>query len=124
MPADVPVTRETIRRSLRPMSDPRPMPLTPERVWSDEEWARIRLGLAARDMDDRWDVLTEDRVVHMHRSWTGYEIFAAVFAPAEGGWRITDALVEHGPERFRSGGDAEDRRLLEAVLDIVLRHER
>lgn len=41
-----------------------------------------------------------------------------------GGWRVTDAVVERDPERYRSSGDAEDRRLLELVLDIVVRHER
>lgn len=125
MPTDEPVTRETLGRGLRQISDPRPMPLPPERIWSDGEWARIRLGLAARDMDDRWDIVTEDHVVHLHRSWTGNEIFAATFAPADGdGWRIIGALAERDPERYRRSGDADDRRLLELVLGLLLDHER
>lgn len=66
----------------------------PIRVWGDKEWERIKLGYAARDMDEKWDVLVEETVAYLHRSWTGFAVFEARFCAVEGGWRISEALVE------------------------------
>jgi hypothetical protein len=56
---------------IQPMSAPQPMPELPQRIWSDDEWERIQLGYASRDMDEKWDVFTEGKVVFLHRSWSG-----------------------------------------------------
>jgi hypothetical protein len=97
MPSDERVTRSMCR--VQPISDPRPMPEPPRRIWSDEDWGRIQRGYASRDMDEKWDVFTEGRVVFLHRSWTGDGVFAATFAPVDGGgWRIAGAVVERDAE--------------------------
>ena len=46
------------------------MTLLPARVWSQEQWERIKRGYQARDMDEKWDVFVENRVAFLHRSWT------------------------------------------------------
>ncbi|MFF8814771.1 hypothetical protein [Streptomyces pactum] len=120
MPADERVTRSTLSDRIRPVSVPRPMPRLPRRIWSDQDWERIRRGYEARDMEERWDVFTEGRVVFVHRSWTGYGIYAATFAPVDGGWRIADAVVERDPERYGGTDDAYDRVMLELVISAVV----
>ncbi|MFD6437163.1 hypothetical protein [Streptomyces venezuelae] len=80
MTADAPLTRESFRR-LHPITVPRPVSRLPDRVWTDEEWDRIRRGYRARDMDEKWNVFVEDDVLFMHRSWTGYGVYEATFAP-------------------------------------------
>ena len=72
----LPVARSSLERAL-PILAPVPMSLLPSRSWSQEQWRRIELGYQARDMDEKWDVFVEDRVVFLHRSWTGYGIYAA-----------------------------------------------
>jgi hypothetical protein len=85
------------------------MPELPQRIWSDEDWERIQRGYASRDMDEKWDVFTEGEVAFLHRSWTGYGVFAATFAPADGGgWRIVSAVVERDGERYGGTDDAYD----------------
>ncbi|TNM26091.1 hypothetical protein FH715_24955 [Streptomyces sedi] len=102
------------------MSAPRPLS-PPERVWSDQDWERIQRGYAARDMDEKWNVLTEGDVVHLHRSWTGIEVVAATFEPVEGGGRrIASAEVERDPERYRGTDDEYDRLMLELVISAIV----
>ncbi|MEV6397455.1 hypothetical protein AB0M39_22230 [Streptomyces sp. NPDC051907] len=118
--ADESATRDSLRRR-RAFSLPRPMGVLPSRVWTDEELRRIRSGCRARAMEEKWNVLAEDGGdVFLCRSWTGYAVYRASFGPAEGGWRIVEAVVEGDEERYSSFGDAYDRLMLELVLSFVV----
>ncbi|MYX08048.1 hypothetical protein GTW98_14770 [Streptomyces sp. SID8375] len=97
------------------------MPQLPQRIWADEDWERIQRGYSSRDMDDKWDVFTEGEVVFLHRSWTGYGVFAATFEPVDdGGWRVARAVVERDPERYRGTDDDYDCLMLELVISTVV----
>ncbi|MER6688413.1 hypothetical protein [Streptomyces minutiscleroticus] len=97
------------------------MPRLPQRIWSDEDWERIRRGYSARDMDEKWNVFTEGEDVFLHRSWTGHGVFAATFEPvADGGRRIARAVVERDPERYRGTDDDHDCLMLELVLSAIV----
>lgn len=57
-------------------------------VLSDADWTKLRAGLQARDMDDRW-LYTVDAVdvsgvvtIHIKRSWTGTELYAIHVKPS------------------------------------------
>ncbi|MET8518367.1 hypothetical protein [Streptomyces sp. NPDC005077] len=120
MTADAPLTRESFRR-LQPISTPRPVSQLPDRVWTDEDWDRIRLGYRARDMDEKWQVFVEGDVVFMHRSWTGRGVYEASFAPVTGGGRrIASAVVEADGERYRSIGDEYDRLMMELIISAIV----
>ncbi|WP_368406418.1 hypothetical protein [Streptomyces sp. CC77] len=57
----------------------------------------------------------------MHRSWTGFGMYEATFAPVEGGGRrITAALAERDPERYRNDDDTYDGLMLELVLSAIV----
>ncbi|MFQ3563072.1 hypothetical protein QZN11_40565 [Streptomyces gramineus] len=97
------------------------MPELPQRIWSDEDWGLIQRGYASRDMDEKWDVFAEGEVVFLHRSWTGYGVFAATFAPADGGGRrIVSAVVERDGERYGGTDDAYDCVMLELVITATV----
>ncbi|MFD8615460.1 hypothetical protein ACFV09_42380 [Streptomyces sp. NPDC059631] len=120
MPADERVTRSSFH-DLLPLSAPRPMAVLPTRKWTNEEWGRIQLGYGARDMDEKWDVFTEDNVVYVHRSWTGFGIFEAAFGPADGGGlMILGAMVESDPDRYGGTSDAHSAVMLELVLSAIV----
>lgn len=103
------------------MSLPQPMPRVPQRVWSDEDWERIRRGYSARGMDEKWNVFTEGEVVFLHRSWTGRGIYAATLAPVDdGGRRIVHAVVERDPKRYRGTDDDYDCVMLELVISAIV----
>jgi hypothetical protein len=126
MIAPSPVTRSSLPRKVLPILVPTPMTELPARIWSDEQWEQIKLGYESRNMDERWDVFVEDQTVFLHRSWTGYGIYEASFSPvADGGWRISAAVVETDPSRHRAALEGvhgltagEHHR---ATLEIVLR---
>ena len=52
------------------------MTLLPARVWTQEQWERIKLRCWARSMDEEWDVFVENaidihqdqRLVRLHAS--------------------------------------------------------
>ncbi|MCX4537615.1 hypothetical protein OHA79_04170 [Streptomyces sp. NBC_00841] len=120
MTADTPLTRESFRR-LQPINTPRPVSQLPDRVWTDEDWDRIRRGYRARDMDEKWNVFVEGDVVFMHRSWTGHGVYEASFVPvAGGGRRIASAVVEADGERSRSMGDEYDRLMMELIISAIV----
>ncbi|MEU2655107.1 hypothetical protein ABZ615_07260 [Streptomyces sp. NPDC007325] len=97
------------------------MPELPQRIWSDEDWERIQRGYASQDMDEKWDVFTEGEVVFLHRSWTGFGVFAATFAPVYGGgWRIVSAVAERDGERYGGKDDAYDCVMLELVISAIV----
>ncbi|WP_431961666.1 hypothetical protein [Actinacidiphila sp. bgisy160] len=97
------------------------MPQLPQRIWSDEDWERIQRGYAARDMDEKWNVFTEGEVAFLHRSWTGRGVFAATFTPVDGGGRrITHAVVERDPDRYRGTNDDYDCLMLELVISAIV----
>ncbi|GAA3253368.1 hypothetical protein ACFO1B_45975 [Dactylosporangium siamense] len=114
-----PVTRSSLRRVL-PIMAPRPMVALPARTWSGEQWERIGLGYRSRDMDEKWNVFVEDRVVFAHRSWTGRGVYEASFEPVTGGWRIAAGVVESDPSRHRSTSDDWERVMLELVLSAIV----
>jgi hypothetical protein len=121
MPADEPVTRQVFSGHLQPISVPHPLSQLPQRIWQADAWERIQRGHRGRDMDERWDILTEGNIVYVHRSWTGFGIFAATFGlVADGGRRIVHVDVERDPERYRSAGEEDDCVTLEFVLSAVL----
>ncbi|NJP43436.1 hypothetical protein [Actinacidiphila epipremni] len=115
-----PLTRESFLPPLRPITKPKAMTLLPTRVWTEQDWERIRLGYGAADMDEKWHVVTEDRTVCAFRSWTGREIYAANFAPCDGGWRIASAVVETKRKIYRSISPEFDATMLYGVLSGVV----
>lgn len=108
-------------RQIRPIVQPRPMTLPPERVWSDGDWERIQAGYRARDMDEKWNVFAEQDVVLLHRSWTGHGIYEARFVPVDGGGRrIAQAVVEGDPQRYRATDQEYNCVMLELVLSAIV----
>ncbi|MEV1204402.1 ADP-ribosylglycohydrolase family protein [Microbispora rosea] len=117
------VTRSSLRKVV-PFAAPVAMP-PPERVWSDDDWAVIRLGHRPVGMDDRWSAYVEGDTLHLHRSWTGHQIYEARFGRTQGGRFVVAARVEADRGRHRRVGDAYDRLLLELLVDTILlqRHD-
>lgn len=118
-----PVTRASLSFP-SPIVAPRPMVLLPTRPWPDAQWERLRRGHAAHSMDEKWHLFVEERVAFLHRSWTGYGIFEATFAPLSGGgWGISAATVESDPTRYTSTSAEGDSSMLELVLGTIANHE-
>jgi len=99
--------------------------LPPETIWTDEQWARMRLGHKSADMDDKWDVIVDGTLLEFRRSWTGHLIYRARMVRAGKGWKVERLEVEGSQESYRRASDEADRLLLEALMwQELLRENR
>ncbi|MBV2153879.1 ADP-ribosylglycohydrolase family protein [Kitasatospora sp. SUK 42] len=92
---------------LKPMLLPRPCPV-PDVVWAEPQWRRIQEGLRPLETEQRWESYTAEGVLHLHRGWTGFEIWSVRVAPVRGGgWRPVSALAEVHPDRYKGAPDPQ-----------------
>jgi len=117
---DEPVTRASLS-GCEPIIAPLPLTELPDRVWTDAEWQRVRLGHRSRAVVDKWDVFVEGNRLYAQRSWAGRGIYEAEFGPADGGgWRIVEALVESDPDAHRRTTEARDCAMLQIIVSSVV----
>jgi hypothetical protein len=90
-----------------------------QRRYTEAEYERIAQGHVPTDQDDRWFIwVGDDHVVHVHRSWTGFEIYQVRLARAGDVYEVAEAWVNHDPDQY--GGDPRmDDALLGPMLDEV-----
>ncbi len=94
--------------------------LSIDRTYSDAEMSQIRRGLLPEQMEDKWFIYFEGDTLHMHRSWTGYEIYAVRFKPHAGQWRIAEARVNRDPGQYKETDDRRDEELVVFLIDLLL----
>jgi 8-oxo-dGTP diphosphatase len=95
--------------------------LTVTRPFTAAEMDRIRTGLIPREMEDRWFMFFEDNTLFVHRSWTGFCIYAAAFK-REGDVYLVDRLrVNRDDTQYSANDDAADvRQFLKLVTAFLL----
>jgi hypothetical protein len=71
-------------------------------------------------MDDKWHAFVEDQRLYLHRSWTGMGVYEAHFAAAEGGWRISSAVVAGDHDSYRRQDDQYETAMLEALIEMAI----
>lgn len=81
-----------------------------------EEFAVVRRGHCPGPMEDKWFVYWEVPWLHFHRSWTGFEVFRACFAPDGDGWNLVEAWVNRDPEQYTEESDEFDASLLRWLI--------
>jgi hypothetical protein len=83
----------------------------------------LRCGLGRVDMDIRWLVWLDDQdVLHLWRSWTGFEIYRASFVREGPAYELRMLEVESDPERYRANLADEPAQFLEvyrAQLELL-----
>jgi hypothetical protein len=93
----------------------RPMDL--ERTYSGAEYERLAEGHVPTDQDDRWFIwVDDDHAVHVHRSWTGFEIYRVRLVPAGNGFEVAEVWVNDDPDQYQ-GDPRMDEALLGPMLD-------
>ncbi|MGW2377399.1 ADP-ribosylglycohydrolase family protein [Kitasatospora sp. NPDC001683] len=95
---------------------PEPIPV-PDLVWTSGQWQRVRHGLQALTMDEKWDACLEGDRFFVIRSETRCLFEVAAGTTTDGG-RLVRAWVEADPGRYRRGSDDEESTLLEMLLNM------
>jgi 8-oxo-dGTP diphosphatase len=69
-------------------------------------------------MEDHWFMFFEDPWFYVHRSWTGFCIYAVRFdLLGDSGARIAEVQVNRDARQYGSTDDVEDILLLTVLLD-------
>jgi hypothetical protein len=96
-------------------------------VFDVEQTATLLRGLPWREMEDKWVVYSDGpsadgvATVHLHRSWTGFEIVRVELRVTADGSRITGATWETSTEIVKQPGEAFARSTFLEVCRWVLR---
>ncbi|WP_377271803.1 ADP-ribosylglycohydrolase family protein [Peterkaempfera sp. SMS 1(5)a] len=101
---------------VQPLTNPRPVPV-PGGTWSPGQWQRVRHGVRAQAMEEKWNILLEGDRLLLLRSWTGMCIFEVQVAATDEGWRPVRAWVESDRGNYRRGTDEAEAAMLELLLD-------
>ncbi len=86
-----------------PMTQPRKIGVSI--LLNTEQLKKLRIGLVPNEMENKWFAYLHNKAIHLHRSWTGYEIFKADLIIYEDGAEITEFWVEQNPERYKELND-------------------
>ena len=88
-----------------------------EEVYTAAEFNNITEGLIPERMEDKWFIFYEAPVLYLHRSWTGFCIFAVYFEPLYDGGQIMKVVVNRNPSQHSETNDDRDIALLKILLD-------
>jgi hypothetical protein len=88
--------------------------------FTKDEFEKIKLGFRSHKMDQRWNILYEDNLLYMHRSWTGHCIFVGTIESKEDGTGHLKHLTINGDSAQYQRVDTNED--IETMLTIVGSH--
>lgn len=68
--------------------------------FTHEEFQAIRRGFVPESMEDKWFAYVEGDHIHIHRSWTGYQVYDCLFEENEEGVTITGVYANRDPSQM------------------------
>ena len=120
------------RWKIKPMSQPHKLDV--ELYIDEQEFQKIKLGFVPASMDDKWFDYYLEGWLHIHRSWTGIQIFKCKIEQIDSNdYMIKDVYVERDKEIYKQDNDDTDkynfqsyikfltqRKILNPIIDGVL----
>jgi hypothetical protein len=110
-------TKESARHLPMPSQRKR---LVYERLFTQDEFNQISLGLIAHGMDDKWFVFLDDMQLNFHRSWTGHCMYQIRFKKRDEVYTVAETWVNRNQEEYRNNDDDYDIALLSFLIDNFL----
>jgi hypothetical protein len=116
-PPKAPATREAWKTS--------PLPLQRARLdfaaeYSAVDFQRIRLGSIPQQMEDKWFIFYEAPWLFLHRSWTGYCIYAIRFQDSAAGAKAVESWVSRDAKQYSETRLDHDRAFLDSLIRGLL----
>ena len=72
---------------------------------TEGQYLHLTKGFIPRDMDDRWFIYFENDILHLYRSWTGFEFFNAPIHKVKETYLIPYFMVEKNTEKYNASSD-------------------
>ena len=67
---------------------------------SKERYHKLKMGFIPKQQEDRWFIYFDKEWLHIHRAWSGFEIFKAKIIRHQNGYLINEFLVEQAPDKY------------------------
>jgi hypothetical protein len=80
------------------------------------DFARLRIGFAPQEMEDKRLAFIEDDTLHLHRSWTGFWHASVAFQRDGGVYRATPASVNRDPQQYAGTDYAADAATIRKLI--------
>ena len=113
------IQRSFLGAKLSAMSDRKPLEYS--RELTAPQAARLREGHVAGDMDDKWHSYVEDETLHLHRSWTGHEVFqASLHLRPDETLELRD-LIRNGDRQHFDAGDDAAVGIFDRIIETLIR---
>jgi ADP-ribosyl-[dinitrogen reductase] hydrolase len=91
------------------------------RIFSYNEFERVRTGLVPREMEDKWFIYYENQTLNIHRSWTGYHIYKITIQQQEDNtYAVTQTIVNRNKEQYNLQNNTYEVSLLNYLIDCLL----
>jgi hypothetical protein len=97
--------------------------LSLQRVFTEQEYERIRLGFIPEVMEDKWFMFTAADTLYVHRSWTGQCIYQVTFTKEGISYAISEAFANRDENQYSGSDDIYDGKLLIFLIDHLLLKE-
>lgn len=95
-------------------------PLEFTQSYTSDEFQRIQRGSIPRQMEDKWFIYYEEPWLHLHRSWTGFYIFALRFQSSDAGASVVESWVNRDAAQHDGWNLADDRAVARFLVDALL----
>lgn len=113
------VNRNHFKGNLQSIYQPHSFP-PPQRVWTDKEMNRLRLGVIPSDKNHKWFAFMEGNTLFIHLSWSGHAVYRLEFAEDDdkrNQFRIISALVtDHIHVIYARLDDSEEQGAVEEII--------
>jgi hypothetical protein len=91
------------------------------RIFSFEEFERLKVGIIPQAMEHRWFVYYHDHTLNFHRSWTGFHIYKISIEPQQDNtYVVTQTIVNRNKEQHNQPDNNYDVALLGYLIDRLL----
>jgi hypothetical protein len=90
------------------------------RVFSDQEYEKLKLGLKAKSMDEKWNAYFFEDSFLMSRSWTRACIYDFGLNKTEDGYAVVNARVSRNPKEYKATDSEYDVLLLDFLISNLI----
>ncbi|MDP9942089.1 hypothetical protein [Ectopseudomonas alcaliphila] len=90
------------------------------RVFSEGEYEKLKLGLTANSMDEKWNGYFFEDSFYMCRSWTGMCIFDFGLRKIDDGYVVENARVNRNSAQYSATDNEYDVRLLDFLVSNLI----
>lgn len=106
------------RWKTKSMSQPHKLDI--EVIINQSEFQKLKLGFIPASMDDKWFDYYHEEWLHIHRSWTGIQVFKCKVTQLEADkYQINEVFVERDIKKYKQNNDDFDKHNFQSHIKFL-----